>query len=325
MKESMMRTFMTAICALLLTAGAHTTALAGEAPTAGRAEALRKYGLDPATPLASRVGAVRPDIVRMMAEDNGPKVSTHVLTSDERRKLTAAFAELTPLHRRVLQERLRTISFADGLPHTALTSTVNPGEPYPLFDITFRAGVLQETVSQFLTNKERGCFDTAGSSLSVAIVGGSLDAIVYVLLHEATHVVDLALGVVSGDQVSPTAGSIADGVWSNRLTAAPPYRQPLLESTAFRHTGKVMSITRAREVYTALGRTPFASLYGSSNWGDDVAELVAWYDLTQKLKQPYRIELRDQGRVVFTYAPMDAPLVRSRFRLVERFYENAPG
>lgn len=315
--------------ALLLTAGAATAVRADQAPTAGRAEALRKYGFDPSTPLASRVGEVRPDVIRMFAEDGGPQVTTHVLTADERRKLAAAFAALTPLHRRVLQERLRTISFADGLPHTGLTSTVNPGEPYPLFDITFRAGVLGETVSQFLTDKERSCFDATGSSLSVAVVGGSLDAIVYVLLHEATHVVDSALGLVSGrtgnGEGPPAAGSFADGVWSSRLTAAPPYRQPLLEGTTFRRTGKVMSIARAREVYAALGRTPFASLYGSANWGDDVAELVAWRHLTQKLKQPYRIELRDQGRVVFTYAPLDAPLVRGRFRLVERFYESAPG
>ena len=81
------------------------------------------------------------------------------------------------------------------MPNTALTSTVNPDEPYRLFDLTIRAGVLGETVSEFLTQKERSCYDTAGSSLSVFIEAGTLDAIIHVLLHEATHIVDSSLGI----------------------------------------------------------------------------------------------------------------------------------
>ena len=70
---------------------------------------------------------------------------------------------------------------------------VNADEPYRLFDITFRAGVLGEDVSTFLTQKERTCFDTASSALSVSIEAGTTDAIAYVLLHEATHIVDSSL------------------------------------------------------------------------------------------------------------------------------------
>ena len=87
------------------------------------------------------------------------------------------------------------LGMADEQPNTALTSTVNPEEPYRLFDITIRAAVLGEDLSELLTQKERTCFDTAGSSLSLSIEAGQLDAIVYVLVHEATHVVDSSLRI----------------------------------------------------------------------------------------------------------------------------------
>src|SRR5262249_44564637 len=141
---------------------------------------------------------------------------------------------------RILHERLRSVSFLDGMPNTALTSTVNPDEHYRLFDITIRAAIFQQDVSEWLTEKERTCFQTAGSPLSVAVEAGKLDAIVYVLLHEATHVIDSCLGVTPtirfGDQpphgVSATA--FTKGVWNDRLTPFPRYRDPLLERVRFR-------------------------------------------------------------------------------------------
>jgi hypothetical protein len=66
----------------------------------------------------------------------------------------------------------------------------------------------------------------------------------------------------------------------------------------------------------------FVSLYGSYNWHDDLAEVVTWYHLTEKLKQPYRIEIRKKGQIIFVYEPMKSPLVRSRFDLMKRFYES---
>ena len=62
------------------------------------------------------------------------------------------------------------------------------------------------------------------------------------------------------------------------------------------------------------------SLYGSSNWHDDLAESVALYHLTERLHQPYRIVIRQAGKEVFSYEPMKSPLVRKRFDQMDRFY-----
>lgn len=293
---------------------------------AQRAATLRHHKLDPAAPLESRITAAPASVLKMFADAGLPTPTAHTLTATERRRLSAAIAVLPPLHRRILAERLRGMSFLDGMPNTALTSTVNPNDPYRIFDITLRAGVLGEDVSTFLTEKERTCFDAAGSALSVSIDAGTTDAIAYVLLHEATHVIDSSLrltpAVRPGDQ--PAAGSpvsvFTKGVWRERTIIDSRYREPFLERVKFRAGGEVLPINRAESVYEALRRTPFASVYGSSNWHDDLAEYVTWYHLTQKLEQPYRIVIRDAGKETFAYEPMKSQIVRTRFDQMDKFY-----
>jgi hypothetical protein len=297
-------------------------------PAPQQADAVRRHGLDPKSPLESRVKETPATVLKKFKELGGAPPTAHDLTREERSKLAAAFAALPPLHRRVLGERLRSVSFLDGMPNTALTSTVNPDEPYRLFDITIRAGVLREDVSEWLTWKERTCFEAADSPLSVAVEAGKLDAIVYVLLHEATHVVDSCLRIApvipSGDQPAGgvPASAFTEGVWSGHTTPSPRYRDPLLERVRFRAGGRSLAIGQAEAVYSSLRRTPFVSLYGSSNWNDDLAEYVALYHLTEVLKQPYRIVIRKEGDEVFVYEPMRSDIVRGRFGQMKRFYED---
>jgi hypothetical protein len=316
----------TVTCAIFLFCSWLIPVMTGQESKAQRAETLAKYGFDPSTALESRINGT-PAAVLKMFKDAEAKPAAHVLTAVERQKVSRAFAALPPLSHRILRERLRSVSFLDGMPNTALTSTVNPDEPYKLFDVTIRAGIFNEDVSEFLTQKERTCFETANSSLNVSIQGGTLDAIVYVLLHEATHIVDGSLQITTerglGDRLDKSsATSFTKDVWSGRTTLAPQYRNTLLESVRFRADGKVLSVDKAEDVYKALSRTPFASLYGSNNCHDDLAEVVTWYHLTEKLKQPYRIEIRRKGQVIFVYEPMRSRLVRSRFDLMKKFYES---
>ena len=185
-----------------------------------------------------------------------------------------------------------------------------------MFDVTIRAAILHEDVSTWLTQKERSCFEASGSPLRVSIEAGKLDAIVYVLLHEATHVVDSCLRITPafrpGGPTAP-ATTFTEGVWAERTISSPPYRHPLLERVSFRAGGRPIPIAQAEAVYAALRQTPFVSLYGSSNWYDDLAEYVALYHLTEVLKQPYRILICNAGRNVFVYEPMRSDLVSARY------------
>ena len=278
--------------------------------------------VDPASTLESRVGDTDPSVLKMFADAGMPTPRAHVLTDGERQSLNRAFAALPPKHQRVLRERLRRISILDGMPNTALTSTVDTEAGTPLYDLTIRAGVLQESVSEFLTAKERTCFDFTGSSRTVVVEAGTLDAIVYVLLHEATHMVDGAMGLTPRPDpiAAGNAQVLTTGVWTDRLTVASPYASLLLDGLTYRRGGRPVPASDAEEVYGALRRTPFASLYGSSNWHDDVAELAAWHHLTSRMGQPYRIVVREGSKDVFAYEPMASALVQSRLPLLDPLY-----
>ena len=288
---------------------------------------LRAHRIDPASPLASRVGETPESVMKMFTEAGMGSPAAHPLSADERAILARAFDALPPLHKRVLAQRLRTVSALDGMPNNALTSAVTTDEPYRVFDITLRAGLFRENMSQFLTKKERTLFDGGSSTMSVSIDGGSLDALIFILLHESTHIVDGSMHMTPGTWVdggtseAPVTSAFAAGVWTDRVSVAPVHAQPLLDRIVFRKGGAPLPVAQAPDLYAALSRTPFASLYGSSSAPDDLAEFVAWYHLTQRLAQPYRITVRDGDRVVYAYEPMMSPLVQKRFAAMQVFYE----
>jgi hypothetical protein len=152
--------------------------------------------------------------------------------------------------------------------------------------------------------------------VSVSVKAGSLSALLYVLIHESVHVLDISNrhGQAGPPQLfaSSSPSQIEHGKWDDATTPVPAYPSPLFEQSWFQ-TGKPVSIGDAETTYQTLARSPFVSLYGSSNWYDDAAELVTCYYLTQKLHQPYRIVLRKRNDVLFSLDPMSSELVTARF------------
>ncbi len=280
-------------------------------------------GVHPATRLADRVQDTPAAVVRRF-EDAGMSPQVHVLTGRERRLVAQALAALPPLHRRVLKARLRSLSFLDNMPNTALTSTVESGSPEPLFDITIRAGILQQTASEWLTEKERTCFVANDSTIQVAIEAGVRPAIDYVLLHETTHVVDATLKLTPASSEtgqlldSAAAKPFTAGVWQSRTVPTPSWRHELLLQIPFRRGKQALPIADATQVYSLLQQTPFVSLYGSAAWTEDLAEYLTVYYFTQKLRQPFKIVLRQHAREIWAYEPMKSALVQRRIWQMKR-------
>lgn len=285
------------------------------------------YTFDTSTALSSRVQPTAATVLQLF-RDAGMSPSHHRLTEDEQKKVAAAFRTLPPLHQRTLKSHLRSISFLDNMPNTALTSMVNPGEAHKLFDITFRAEILNQDVSQWLTWKEMTCFDTTGSTFRVSIQAGHLPAFYYVLLHESTHVVDGSLGLSPNDAPDmgqPLPDSLATdftaNIWAGHTIVSSTYKDSLLDRLVFRRGGKPLPIAQARRIYLGLKQTPFVSLYGRSSWQEDLTEYVAVFHFTQKLGQPFTISVRKSNQKVFSYKPMQSALIRKRFNYMSRFYQ----
>lgn len=312
--------------------------------TSPRDSAYELHRLDPTRPLIDRMGTT-PESVLQILRDAEMSPVAYELNDQDRQNVADAISILPPLHRKVLQQRLRSISFVNNMPNTALTSTVNPSEAYPLFDITIRAEILEQSASEWVAEKEGSCFEWQGSTnlveprpaaevpapdaIRLTADVGTVTAIQYVLLHEATHIVDAtneitpslqaAEGEVARNDETPFTG----GVWADHTTPVRQYQDPDLMSIRFRRTGTVLKAEKATEVYLALSKTPFVSLYGSCARTEDLAEYVTVYHLTQELNQPFRITIQAGANILLSHEPMKSELTRRRMDFMKQFYDDA--
>jgi hypothetical protein len=201
--------------------------------------------------LEDRVSPAPEDLLKRFSKELNVSVSAHIVTPAERATLANALTRLTPLHREVLQKRLRAIYFIDGMPNNALTFPDGGSTAGPTYSIAVRSGVLHETVSELVTRKERSLFDNAGSELSVSVDAGTLNAMVYVLLHEATHIVDFDVGATPDFGHPGGNHPLVNGIWRDVRTPVDEYRLPILMDISWR-TERPMSIAHAADLYDAL-------------------------------------------------------------------------
>ncbi len=272
-------------------------------------------GFDASTSLESRITNTPDSVLKHFHDLPAPAPTLHKLSNAEHDQVMRALGELPAFAREAITKHVRSISFFDGIPGNGITMKEETS-PDVVFNIVLRSGSLDESISGFLTRKERNYYSASDSHLTVSVEAGSLPAALYVLLHECVHVIDIANR--SGQAGPPqlfaknSTPELVEGIWENASTISPAYRSPLLDTIYYR-TGKPGSIDAAKATYQALARTPFVSLYGSSNWYDDVAELVTCYYLTQELHQPYRIVLRKESDTIYSLDPLNSPLVAARF------------
>ncbi len=314
-----MRAFVLACCIVLsFTASASTQRQQAEHQTDQIASAVPRLTFNPSSPLGSRI-TLPPDSVRQRYRDlPKPSPTFHELTEAEHAKVENVLQELPAFTRDAFTQHVRSISFVDGIPANA-TTIKDAGSGYPVFDIVLRAGLLNENVSDVLTRKERSYYTATDPNLTLSIEAGSLPGILYVLVHESVHVVDISnrAGQAGSPQLYATrfSNQLVQGIWDDATTKVPAYQSPLFKMSWF-GGGKQANIEIAEPTYRLLARTPFVSLYGSSNWYDDAAELVTCYYLTQKLHQPYRIVVSSGPKTLYSYSPMDGALVRARFPVI---------
>lgn len=282
------------------------------------AKIQQQYGIDPNAPLLTRIGDTPPEVITLFHEAGMAPVP-HQLSKEEQKIVLEVIDNLPSLHKEVLKNHLRRLSFLDNMPNTALTSTVNPDDRFKVFDLTIRAAILQQMVSEWLTEKEYTCFDTTDSNIGLQINAGGLNALQYVLLHEATHIVDGSQTITPADrfysdEVIPDTitNHFIKGVWIKRTEIHPKYQDSLLNKIAFRRGGKKMPIKEAVKVYKKLSKTPFASLYSLSSWHEDLAEYTTIAHFTRELNQPFQIVVYQGNKKLYKYNPMKSKIVRGR-------------
>ncbi len=260
--------------------------------------------------LIARVGSPSKLAMKAFKKAGMQGVTPHTLTAEERSKVEAALKSLPTISKRVLEKKLHSLAFVDGIPGEG-TGLTSPYAKTGLYDITLRASIVDESLSTFLTTKERRVFADDGSGTTVTVTGTGTNALTYVLLHESSHVVDKGCGITASPH-----GKFADGIWTSlkEMTSTVAADTP---KTYFRGGAKLPA-AEAEATYDALSHTPFVSLYATASEMEDFAELVAWHEILDQHQGDLVIEVKDaHGNTLKQWHPLTFPGVQGRFANVD--------
>lgn len=274
-----------------------------------------RYQFDAEKPLADRV-ANPPEFVLdyLKKIDERTEYAPHELSKREQAMVQKNLDFLPDGYKAILKQRLLGIYFVDNFLGSGYTEFVLDGQGRVFSFTVFNSKVLKETLSDWLTRKEMSAFAHDTDKVKITVdCGVHVSAFAWILLHEATHAADYAENFTPyvepalwemEDKPRRTSGFTA-GVWRDYAVPATGVVWLYTGRVSFYGMGKGpgLPVSHAHEVYKALANTPFASLYATQNWAEDLAEYMAFYHLTQTMKHPYTVRVADGQNTVFEFRP----------------------
>ena len=299
------------------------------------AKHLSYYDFDPDTPVVDRIGPTPADLLDLYSEVDERELSSVELSAAQREELDDVLSRLPIRHQQVLADRLIGIYCIDNFAGSGMADWIlGPGdEIYSV--LVLHPRVFDMSAEELLTYRENTAFALSDSDLTVTVrLSPEVSALAYIVLHEATHIVDYAerhtpfVEHAMLELLGPTARDtpFTDEAWEDYSTAS--------ESADFSHRDDLrfyglggdptLGPTGVLELYRELAERPFASLYASLSWAEDFAEFVTFHYLVHGLGAEYVIEVEDAGTTVFAYEPMSSPQVLRRRALIEPALLEAP-
>jgi len=293
---------------------------------------LESYAFNSQSSIESRVEDIPDFVLQYLIDmDQKPNYKNYSITDNEKNVIKQSIEKLPPLHKKILKERLLGIYFVENFLGSGFTDWVLNENKNVFCFLVYNPDVLKYNISKWVTIKEKTCYINNSQDIDIQIdCGIEYSGFFYILLHEATHVVDYVKVITP--YVEDVLAEILKLQIESRDFTENIWREYALPLKAndynFRKNitfygfggGPKINITDAITVYKQLEKTLFPSLYASKSWAEDLAEFLTFYHLTQKLNQPYIINILEKNKVIYTYKPMNSEKVKKRFPLMEQFY-----
>ncbi len=279
-----------------------------------KAKNLKHYKFSGKSDLADRIKTAPDFVLAYWSKQDDRSYTAYNLSEDDLRLTRQCLALLPGTYKTILKERLIGIYFVEDFLGSGLADYVVDENDRIYTILMFNPAVLKKDLSELVTEKERTCFipDRPGTSISITL-DDTLPGLIYILLHEATHIVDYInrytpyvepdMIKIQGKNVNQTA--FTDGVWSdyNRFKDTMDFKYKDRVTFYGMNQGPKINISNADDVYRALEAVPVASIYSTFNWAEDFAEYMTFYYLTRRLKTDYTITVSANDKVLYQYQP----------------------
>jgi hypothetical protein len=289
------------------------------------------YRLDKDSSLASRVTPTPRVVLNyLMKLDNRTDYEPYTPNGDEMKIVDSAIASLPATHKNILQKRLVGVYFIRNFFGNGLADWVVDTQNTVYAILVFNAGVFSKNLSELLTEKEKTCFQADDPAYDIRIdCGKKYNGFYYILAHEATHAVDYVTNITPYTdrqyrdymKISASETEFTKAVWSGYDASRDRY---VFSNKVFFYGSPKpqLRISESETVYKELARSPFASLYGSQSWAEDLAELAVFYHITGMLGQPYCITVTRKGKPAVSVRTMESQEVRKRLPLIQQLYRD---
>ena len=287
---------------------------------------VRTLAPDWSAPLVSRVQRI-PDLLLQSVKrmDASSRYAAYTPTAGDRALVSDYLSQLPAPLQQAMQEHVAGIYFVENFQGSAWCGlTLDPDDPSSLYlSMVINAETLRTGLSAWMTRKEMSAFLEDASGLRVQVNAGTkYRGLMYVLLHEGAHLLDFIRPVTpfpSGDyralfRIRATSTPFTRGLWKNFAYPDPAYDYPARTGLRFDGLdgGTRVKLAEAPRIYEALRAGPFVSLYASTNWADDFADLYTYKYLTEKLGQPYEVSVFRGDVALVRYLPLLTEKVRAR-------------
>jgi hypothetical protein len=332
MKKIMYTALMTLIMSLQILSCTRSTREIHESTHTMPIHQFKNYSFNPASTLISRVTEAPVFVLKHLRELDSRESYTSYIPGKREIEIIRQYLNLLPeLSKAVLRERLIAIYFINNFHGSGLTDWVidEKGEFYTY--MVFNPDTFKYNISKWLTYRENSCYKRDSRDISISVdCGTRFNGFLYALLHESTHAVDYVKNITpyveeSLKRIGQYRGEstlFTRGTWKEINKPENSYEFPPRESiTFYEFKGPRINISESIGTYRKLLKTPFVSLYGSLSWAEDIAEFVFFHHLTEKLKEPYRINIRNKKGPNFSLEPMKSPLVIKRIPSISDFYK----
>jgi len=247
--------------------------------------------------------------------------------------LFQSYLDLLPhAHKAVFAEKLLAVYLIDGFAGAGLANWVVDQQGRTYYYIILNSSLFRVSLDDWLSYKNDSQFDKSEASPTIRVrTQTNYKALIYGLLHEGAHLIDIEFGVTPFfDQHHRRLGGrfqkvseFTDRVWIKWLQPAPQYdfihRGELNPYGSFPKKGAIPR-TELTEMFSQLIRTPFVSFYGGTSWNEDLADYVSFHYIEKKLGGAITVELLDSENVIDHYAPIKSPWL-NREKYIQAFYD----
>lgn len=273
-------------------------------------------------PLSERYGPAPEEAIHHIALVNAGRISGETLPVTPDQAMMAlvrqAMQQLPASVTARLQDNLLGVYFASGLGSSAITDiVVSPRSEFLGLIVVLDIALLTHAgANAWASWRERSPFDhTAAMALEMQIAqpddDSLLHAIQFLLLHELGHVISAGRAFLpdwwSGlpDRSAANDYSYLPLSWQiddkRRVVPLPGNDFPLRSSVSHYAGDTRLPAGYMADIYRALKRTSFPTLYAASSVHEDFAESFACYVHMQLMHKPLAISIRQHGELVLDW------------------------